>query len=327
MFTRNTLIAALLVIAVNVAPAQNYLSGTRLRLVDGLPTQVYGGILIPPTPLLADVVFTFPGVGGNLLVDDGSGKVGWLVGGNPLLATGLLGSVTAQDVSFIAGGTDNVRMRLEDDAKAVSLPDQTALRLMEPTISGTNYTAISAQAQIGNITYTLPGTIGTPGQILAIADVPPPTATSATLIWKSPSSSGNSGLGFLPVGDIPDQCTDYFSFYAATPGTYMIKSHIKFQADDHDTHEDEHIHICWDLPTASTISYKWLSLHDEEDDHQHGSSSTKNSTDIHVGTEMEEFSITGTIIVIAPGNIKFQLGKSDGNWHTLAGSYMLIFKL
>ncbi len=48
-----------------------------------------------------------------------------------------------------------------------------------------NYTAFKAQTQTGNITYTLPATNGTAGQMLAIAAAPAPTATAATLEWAS----------------------------------------------------------------------------------------------------------------------------------------------
>ncbi|MBI2794798.1 MAG: hypothetical protein HYX66_09150 [Ignavibacteria bacterium] len=324
MFTRITLIATLLVIAVNVAPAQNYLSGTQLRLVEPNPTQQYGGVLIPPTPTAADVIFTFPSTGGYLLVDDGSGKVAWLVGGNPLTATGLLGSTTAQDVSFIAGGTSNVRMRLEDDAKAVSLPDQTSLRLMELTASGSNYTEIAAQAQVGNITYTLPNTVGSAGQVLAIADVPAPTATSATLMWKTQTLPGNIELGYIPVSEqIPASCDIRFTYNATTAGTYMIKSHMKWTSGSWATKKPE---ICWNLPTGATISYKWVSIDNPTNLAQQGTSSTTAATQLTLPDDTEEFSITGTITVTTPGTIDFRLGKTGGTWLTLEGSYMIVIQ-
>jgi len=322
MFTRNTLIAALLLFAGVSANAQNYLSGTRLRLVEPLPTQVYGGVLIPPTPTLADVLFTFPSVGGYLLVDDGSGKGAWLVGGNPLTATGLLGSTTAQDVSFIAGGTSNVRMRLEDDVKAVSLPDQTAMRFMEPTANGTNYTSVAAQAQVGDITYTLPNTIGAPGQVLAIADVPAPTATSATLFWKTQTLPGNIELGYIPADEqIPASCDVRFTYNATVAGTYMIKSHMKWTSTMYATKTPE---LCWNLPTGATITYRWNSVDFPNAVAQQGTSNTAAATAIQLGNQTEEFSITGVITVTTPGTIDFRLGKTGGTWTTLEGSYMIV---
>lgn len=52
------------------------------------------------------------------------------------------------------------------------------LRLMEPSGSGTNYTEFVAQAQTGNITYTIPAADGTSGQFLS-------TNGSGTLLWAS----------------------------------------------------------------------------------------------------------------------------------------------
>lgn len=322
MFTRNTLIAALLFTAVVSASAQNYLSGTRLRLVEPLPAQVYGGILIPPTPPSADVIFNFPSTGGYLLVDDGSGKVAWLVGGNPLTSTGLLGSTTAQDVSFIAGGLGNIRMRLEDDAKAVSLPDQTQLRFMEPTASGTNYTAMAAQAQVGDITYTLPNVIGAPGQVLAIADAPAPTATTATLFWKTQTLPGNIELGYIPVDEqIPASCDVRFTYNAAVVGTYLIKAHLRWTSGNWASKVPE---ICWNLPAGSTISYKWVCVDPTPNFTFNGSSVTAAATGITMPAIEAEFSIIGTITIVNPGTIDFRLGKTGGTWTTREGSYMII---
>ena len=60
-----------------------------------------------------------------------------------------------------------------------------------------NYTALKAQTQTGNITYTLPASNGTAGQVLRIASSPTPTSTDATLEWAVPGSgwllAGNAG--------------------------------------------------------------------------------------------------------------------------------------
>lgn len=330
MFTRNTLIVSFLLVAACAVQAQNYLSGTRLRLVEPLPTQVFGGVLIPPTPTLADVVFTFPNTGGYLLVDDGTGKVAWLVGGNSLTSTGLLGSTTAQDVSFIAGGVGNVRLRLEDDVKAVSLPDATELRFAEPAAGGTNYTAVAAQIQAGDITYTLPATIGAPGNTLAIAAVPAPTATSATLEWKTISDPDAIVFGFLATGqELTAACSDVFTHTAPTTGTYIIKGHIKFLRE---SSVNKFPRIGWILPGAtSTISYEYYSLKpDGSEGADQGIINTKDCTDLDATDAYtavgEEYSILGSINITAPGTIHLQLGKSGGDWQTMAGSYMVIFK-
>ncbi|MCC7438311.1 MAG: hypothetical protein IT211_07400 [Armatimonadetes bacterium] len=62
--------------------------------------------------------------------------------------------------------------------------------------AATNYTAFKAQAQSNNITYTLPATNGTAGQVLRVASTPAPTATAATLEWSSSNLGAVGGLAF-----------------------------------------------------------------------------------------------------------------------------------
>lgn len=184
MLKRTIIIACLFATATLSVLAQGPLGGTRLRLVDN--GQTFGGILIPPTPAAADELFLFPATGGTLLVDDGSGKSAWLVGGQATTATGLIGSTTAFDVQLVAGPASTPRAVVSAGSKSVSLPDSTELRLYEKAASGTDYTAFVAGTQADNISLVLPATVGTPGSVLAIAPAPAPTATKATLLWLAP---------------------------------------------------------------------------------------------------------------------------------------------
>ena len=60
------------------------------------------------------------------------------------------------------------------------------LRLHEES-GGPDYTALKAQNQFGeDITYTLPATNGSAGQVLSVASSPAPTSTAATLHWTTP---------------------------------------------------------------------------------------------------------------------------------------------
>lgn len=61
------------------------------------------------------------------------------------------------------------------------------LRFREPSGSGTNYTAFKAQAQAGNVTYTLPAADGSSGQVLS-------TNGSGTLSWAT-GGGGGGGSG------------------------------------------------------------------------------------------------------------------------------------
>ncbi|MBI2794797.1 MAG: hypothetical protein HYX66_09145 [Ignavibacteria bacterium] len=185
MFKQAIIIVVIICAAAISAVSQNYLSGTRLRLVDD--GQTFGGVLIPPTPTTADVLFLLPSVGGQFLVDDGSGKSAWLVGGQAVTSTSLIGSTTAFNVQLVAGPTSTVRAEINASSKVVALPDQTELRFYEPSASGTNYSAVkAADTQSGNITLFLPATVGPAGAWLGVAAAPAPTATTATLTWITP---------------------------------------------------------------------------------------------------------------------------------------------
>ncbi len=73
----------------------------------------------------------------------------------------LTGSIVGSDIAAGTFTTTNAH-------HAIGNNDNTAreLRLLEPSGSGVNYTAFKAQAQAADITYTLPSTAGTNGQVL-----------------------------------------------------------------------------------------------------------------------------------------------------------------
>ena len=76
-----------------------------------------------------------------------------------------------------------------DSASSVTIgggATASTLKLLEPSASGTNYTAFKAQAQTADITYTLPAADGTAGQLLS-------TNGSGTLSWAT-ATSGPSVL-------------------------------------------------------------------------------------------------------------------------------------
>lgn len=69
----------------------------------------------------------------------------------------------------------NTLMTLDMTSNSVSMME---MRLLEPSVSGTNFTAFKAQAQSGDITYTLPAADGSSGQVMS-------TNGSGTLSWAS----------------------------------------------------------------------------------------------------------------------------------------------
>lgn len=76
-----------------------------------------------------------------------------------------------KDTPSITGLTVTGAVTLaSDSASSVTIgggATASTLRLMEPSGSGTNYTAFKAQAQAANVTYTLPAADGTSGQYLS----------------------------------------------------------------------------------------------------------------------------------------------------------------
>lgn len=82
-----------------------------------------------------------------------------------------------------AGGTGTLRP-LQLLGSHVRIGGSTAageLRILEPSGSGTNYTALKTQAQAGDITYTLPAADGSSGQVLS-------TNGTGTLSWATAGS-------------------------------------------------------------------------------------------------------------------------------------------
>jgi hypothetical protein len=94
---------------------------------------------------------------------------------------------------FTIGSTGNVtcagNVLLQSGSSA------SELRLYEPSGSGTNYTAFKAQAQAGDVTYTLPAADGSNGQALI-------TNGSGTLSWSSVSGSYLALSGGTLTGDL-----------------------------------------------------------------------------------------------------------------------------
>jgi hypothetical protein len=157
--------------------------GTTLRLVQ--PGEAFGIQLIPPSPPTADIQFYLNTVGGTFLVDQGTGNKGWLVGGNSVASTGLIGSTNAFDVHLVAGPLTTPRLLVSASSAAVSLPNQTEIRFYEPVGGGTNYTAFKgADTQADDITLFFPTTVGDVGASLGVQSNP--TATSANLMWITP---------------------------------------------------------------------------------------------------------------------------------------------
>lgn len=117
----------------------------------------------PPSGLVGNLNITMPSGGGTLITN------------NPTTSQTVSGGMT------INGGT-NV-------GTSLSLTDAAEIRWYEPTASGTNYTAFKAQAQASDITYTLPASLGSAGQVLQLSSV---GVGTGTLSWTTVSGVGST---------------------------------------------------------------------------------------------------------------------------------------
>ena len=118
--------------------------------------------------------------GGNISIAGGKGT-GNASGGSVLIQTSDAGS---------SGATlQSLTTKLSVVGNNIIIGGNTTaseLRFLEPSGSGTNYTAFKAQAQIADVTYTLPAADGSSGQVLS-------TNGSGTLSWATVSGGGGGG--------------------------------------------------------------------------------------------------------------------------------------
>jgi hypothetical protein len=85
--------------------------------------------------------------------------------------------------------TPTEKLEILNGNTLLSNSDNTAreLRFAEPSTSGTNYSAFKAQAQTGNVTYTLPAADGASGQVLS-------TNGTGTLSWTAATGGTTNAL-------------------------------------------------------------------------------------------------------------------------------------
>ena len=83
-------------------------------------------------------------------------------------------------------GTSNILLRTLGQVQISGGTNAGAIRIMEPFGNGSNYTQIQSAAQSANITYTLPTTDGTNGQVLQYT-------TGGNLQWVTPAAAVTDG--------------------------------------------------------------------------------------------------------------------------------------
>ena len=110
-------------------------------------------------------------------------------GGNPIISA--TGGDTDIGLDLQSKGADPIRLNNSGgNIQVGGAATASELRFMEPSGSGSNYTAFKAGAQSGNVTYTLPSADGAADDVLK-------TNGSGTLSWTA-----QSGGGFNPANGV-----------------------------------------------------------------------------------------------------------------------------
>jgi hypothetical protein len=184
-------------------------TGTGALVFANTPTLVTPALGAATATSVNKVAVTAPAAGATLTLADGSTLATVGAHAVTLTATGATG-VTLPTTGTIAtlAGTEELDNKTLDSSvgkgtwtasgtwtlPAVTLGGQvnigggasaTEVRFMEPSGSGTNYTAIKAQEQAGDVTYTLPAADGSSGQFLK-------TNGSGALSWDTAGGGGGA---------------------------------------------------------------------------------------------------------------------------------------
>ena len=189
-----------------------------------------GGAILQAQDMPADDTFYFPTTGGTLVTD--ASFSGWLVGGQNLGATGLLGSWNAYDVSLISGGTDSIRLSLLSGEHAVLLPAQTELRLGDA--SGGEYSALMSPTTLdSSFTYIFPDSLpAESGQRFQVQSLSGSTVTIGyTTVEKSTDVSFDTKQSATATSNDntnPVNVTD-MSISVEPDKTYAFEAVVSFQ--------------------------------------------------------------------------------------------------
>lgn len=126
----------------------------------------------------------------------------WLLNGNTISGSEFIGTKNLVDLVFKTNNAERLRIAatgeitLLNNLFLTNSGSATQLHFYEPIGSGTNYTALQAQTQAGDITYTLPAVAGTNGQVLS-------TDGTGSLSWITPTG-GSTGWSLTGnTGTIP----------------------------------------------------------------------------------------------------------------------------
>jgi len=200
------------------------------------------GLTVSATGGTANYALIVPASGGNVGIGNSAPSALLSVGSSSQLTVDASGNVTTSGTATtgqhtITGGAD-LRINRTDN---------------------TVYNALKTDAaQVGNITYTLPATNGTTGQVLSIKSSPVPTATAATLEWVTPSGGGGGSVTtvnatFTSIG-VTGACTDVtgLNFSANANTVYAITIVLDLTKGGGSNPDAS---VCFTLPANSFWSY------------------------------------------------------------------------
>jgi hypothetical protein len=234
-----------------------------------------------------------------------------------------------------SGQTSDTQTNLSDSSNIAAFVDvdlwlynvrnqASQLRLYEPSVAGTNYTALRAQAQASDIVYTLPAAAGSPGQVLSIQSV---SGSNVTLQWSNVSGSG--------VATFVRKTTDET---VTSSTTYQDDDHLFYSASADQVFEFEAhmfisggaggIKIRVNIPTGATMKLLAEVRGNNAFSYATLTSSTSEVTRASVAGTANYARIRGIITMGSSGggNVVVQWAQNTGNASTTveAGSYLKI---
>jgi hypothetical protein len=157
-------------------------------------------------------------------------------GGNPTITAS--GGDTDVGISLQIKGSGTIKFNPSGGNIIVGgAASASELRFLEPSGSGTNYTAFKTQAQSADITYTLPSAVGAAGTFLKDA------AGNGTLSWATPSSGGGESR-MLDYGNVTFPNSNF-------PGiNKTVGTNVVYQTMDFDQTTSESCY--WEVPIEFT---------------------------------------------------------------------------
>ena len=141
------------------------------------------------------IIGYYAGSGSSLHNKSGNIFLGYSAGKDETGDNKLYIQNSSSSTPLIYGDFDTELIRINGELELNNDASPSSLKFFEPSASGSDYTKFQSQAQATAITYTLPASAGTNGQVLQ-------TSNTSVLSWVSPSSGDITAVGSMTSGDV-----------------------------------------------------------------------------------------------------------------------------